>query len=154
MNPPYGRIRLDQEERARWSHAVYGHANRYGLFMAGAASQIRDGGVLSALVPAGWLGGSYFQRLRAHLAVEAPLHRVAYVRARACGRLLDWGSAGNAPRHLRARRAGPGRQVRRRSRERSFHSSADRHSSTPSDPRPTVATAPGRFRRSACPPSR
>ena len=29
------------------------------------------------------LGGSYFQRLRAHLAVEAPLHRVAYVRERA-----------------------------------------------------------------------
>lgn len=83
MNPPYGRVRLDQEERIRWSHAVYGHANRYGLFMAGAASQIRRGGVLSALVPAGWLGGSYFQRLRSHLAVEAPLHRVAYVRERA-----------------------------------------------------------------------
>lgn len=83
MNPPYGRVRLDQEERARWSHAVYGHANRYGLFMAGATSQIRSGGVLSALVPAGWLGGAYFQRLRAHLAVEAPLHRVAYVRERA-----------------------------------------------------------------------
>ena len=55
MNPPYGRVRLDQEERARWSHAVYGHANRYGLFLAGAALQIRSGGVLSALVPAGWL---------------------------------------------------------------------------------------------------
>lgn len=83
MNPPYGRVRLDQEERARWSHTVYGHANRYSLFLASAASQIRRGGVLSALVPAGWLGGSYFQRLRAHLAAEAPLHRVAYVRERA-----------------------------------------------------------------------
>ncbi|MGH3752867.1 MAG: Eco57I restriction-modification methylase domain-containing protein [Pseudonocardiaceae bacterium] len=83
MNPPYGRIRLDQQERARWSHAVYGHANRYGLFMAAGATQLRQGGVLAALVPAGWLGGSYFQRLRAHLAAEAPLHRVAYVRERA-----------------------------------------------------------------------
>lgn len=83
MNPPYGRVRLDQDERARWSHAVYGHANRYGLFLASAASQIRSRGVLSALVPAGWLGGSYFQRLRAHLAAEAPLHRIAYVHDRA-----------------------------------------------------------------------
>jgi adenine-specific DNA-methyltransferase len=82
MNPPYGRVRLDRHERARWSHAVYGHANRYGLFMAAGAAQLRQGGVLAALVPAGWLGGSYSQRLRAHLAAVAPLHRVAYVRER------------------------------------------------------------------------
>jgi adenine-specific DNA-methyltransferase len=82
MNPPYGRIRLDRQEHARWSHAVYGHANRYGLFMAAGAAQLRQGGVLAALVPAGWLGGSYSQRLRAHLAAVAPLHRVAYVRER------------------------------------------------------------------------
>ncbi len=83
MNPPYGRVRLDRAERVRWAHAVYGHANRYGLFMAAAAGQVRRGGVVSALVPAGWLGGAYFQRLRAHLAAEAPLHRVTYVRERA-----------------------------------------------------------------------
>lgn len=82
MNPPYGRIRLDDQERLRWSHAIYGHANRYGLFLAAGAAQLRPDGVLAALVPAGWLGGSYFQRLRAHLAAEAPLHRVSYVRER------------------------------------------------------------------------
>jgi adenine-specific DNA-methyltransferase len=82
MNPPYGRIRLDDQERLRWSHAVYGHANRYGLFMAAGAAQLRQGGVLAALVPAGWLGGCYFQRLRVLLAAEAPLHQVAYVRER------------------------------------------------------------------------
>ena len=82
MNPPYGRIRLDDHERMRWSHAVYGHANRYALFLAAAAAQLRPGGVLAALVPAGWLGGAYFQRLRAHLAAEAPLDRVSYVRER------------------------------------------------------------------------
>lgn len=83
MNPPYGRIRLDDHERLRWSHAVYGHANRYALFMAAATAQLKSGGVLAALVPAGWLGGAYFQRLRAHLAADAPLDRVTYVRERA-----------------------------------------------------------------------
>ncbi|HEV7827579.1 MAG TPA: hypothetical protein VGP04_01780 [Pseudonocardiaceae bacterium] len=82
MNPPYGRIRLDEHERIRWSHAVYGHANRYGLFMAAGAARLKHGGVLAALVPAGWLGGSYFQRLRAHLAATAPLHRITFVRER------------------------------------------------------------------------
>jgi adenine-specific DNA-methyltransferase len=82
MNPPYGRIRLDEHERLRWSHAVYGHANRYGLFMVAGAAQLEQGGVLAALVPAGWLGGSYFQRLRAHLAATAPLHRITFVRER------------------------------------------------------------------------
>jgi len=79
MNPPYGRVRLAPDERARWSHAVYGHANRYGLFMAGAVDQVAEGGVVTALVPAGWLGGSYFQRLRGFLAERAPLTRVGFV---------------------------------------------------------------------------
>lgn len=83
MNPPYGRVRLDDQERHRWSHAVYGHANRYALFLAAGIARLRPGGVLAALVPAGWLGGCYFQRLRAHLAAEAPLHRLSYVRERA-----------------------------------------------------------------------
>jgi adenine-specific DNA-methyltransferase len=82
MNPPYGRIRLDEHERFRWSNAVYGHANRYGLFMAAGAARLKQGGVLGALVPAGWLGGSYFRRLRAHLAATAPLHRITFVRER------------------------------------------------------------------------
>ncbi|HET9118052.1 MAG TPA: hypothetical protein VFN75_08285 [Pseudonocardiaceae bacterium] len=82
MNPPYGRIRLDEHERLRWSHAVYGHANRYGLFMAAGAARLKHGGVLAALVPASWLGGAYSQRLRAHLAATAPLHRITFVRER------------------------------------------------------------------------
>jgi adenine-specific DNA-methyltransferase len=82
MNPPYGRIRLADHERLRWSRAVYGHANRYTLFMAAGTAQLRRGGVLAALVPAGWLGGCYFQRLRAHLAAHAPLDRITYVRER------------------------------------------------------------------------
>jgi adenine-specific DNA-methyltransferase len=79
LNPPYGRVRLEPEERLRWSHVVFGHANRYGLFMAAAAASLAPGGVLSALVPAGWLGGSYFQKLRRYLADTAPLVHLTYV---------------------------------------------------------------------------
>ncbi|MFF6801119.1 hypothetical protein [Streptomyces sp. NPDC012616] len=79
LNPPYGRVRLTAQDRERWSHVLFGHANRYGLFMAAAAEHLAPGGVMSALVPAGWLGGSYFQRLRSYLASTAPLAHLTYV---------------------------------------------------------------------------
>ncbi|MCI3270112.1 Eco57I restriction-modification methylase domain-containing protein [Streptomyces cylindrosporus] len=83
LNPPYGRVRLSPEDRKRWQHVVYGHANRYGLFMASAVEHLASGGAVSALVPAGWLGGSYFQRLRSYLASTAPLTNITYVTDRA-----------------------------------------------------------------------
>ncbi|MGW3723197.1 Eco57I restriction-modification methylase domain-containing protein [Streptomyces sp. NPDC005133] len=79
LNPPYGRVRLTPQDRQRWGHVLFGHANRYGLFMAAAAEHLAPGGVMSALVPAGWLGGSYFQRLRSYLATTAPLTHLTYV---------------------------------------------------------------------------
>ncbi|MFJ8663124.1 Eco57I restriction-modification methylase domain-containing protein [Streptomyces sp. NPDC093795] len=79
LNPPYGRVRLSDADRQHWQHVVYGHANRYGLFMAAAVEHLAEGGVASALVPAGWLGGSYFQRLRSYLSATAPLNRLSYV---------------------------------------------------------------------------
>jgi adenine-specific DNA-methyltransferase len=36
MNPPYGRVRLTPEDRARFASTLYGHANLYGLFLAAA----------------------------------------------------------------------------------------------------------------------
>jgi adenine-specific DNA-methyltransferase len=79
LNPPYGRVRLSEADRARWEHALYGHANLYGLFMAAALAGTEVGGVISALVPTSWLGGAYFQRLRAILGGSAPLTRITYV---------------------------------------------------------------------------
>ncbi|MFJ6945539.1 Eco57I restriction-modification methylase domain-containing protein [Streptomyces wuyuanensis] len=79
LNPPYGRVRLTDADRTQWQHVVYGHANRYGLFMAAAVEHLEEGGVAAVLVPAGWLGGSYFQRLRSYLADTAPLSRLNYV---------------------------------------------------------------------------
>src|SRR5450756_44771 len=51
--------------------------------MAAALDQVVAGGVVSALVPAGWLGGAYFQRLRAVLGETAPLQRLSFVSDRA-----------------------------------------------------------------------
>lgn len=79
LNPPYGRVRLGITDRARWNHALYGHANVYGLFMAAAVAATESEGVVSALVPTSWLGGAYFQRLRSTLAASAPLTRITYV---------------------------------------------------------------------------
>ena len=79
LNPPYGRVRLTEDDRERWHHVVYGHANRYGLFLAASAALVAPGGAVSALLPAGWLGGSYFQRLREYLARTAALERITYV---------------------------------------------------------------------------
>ncbi len=58
INPPYGRVRLKPEERERWSHVLYGHANLYGLFIAAALEGLDDEGVLAALVPTSFTSGS------------------------------------------------------------------------------------------------
>lgn len=82
MNPPYGRIRLSPAERAHWSHAVSGHANLYALFTAAAVARSQPGGVVTALIPAGWLGGAYSRNLRAYLDSNAHLRRITYVTER------------------------------------------------------------------------
>ncbi len=83
MNPPYGRVRLAQSARERWQSTLYGHANRFALFLHAAVERVRPGGVVAAVIPTSFLGGAYFQRLRSFLAREAPLVRLAFVDARA-----------------------------------------------------------------------
>ena len=51
MNPPYGRVRLDDNERIRWSRYLYGHANLYGLFLGCGIESLEQDGVLAAIVP-------------------------------------------------------------------------------------------------------
>lgn len=82
MNPPYRRVRLDDQDRAKWAHVLSGHANLYGLFLAAALDQVAEGGVISALVPAGWIGGAYSKRLRQTLHERAPLKHLTYVTER------------------------------------------------------------------------
>ncbi len=82
QNPPYGRQKLSSEQRARYDHVLYGHANLYAMFMAAGAADLEDGGVLAALVPTSFTAGRYFHRLRGHLASELPLHAVTFVHSR------------------------------------------------------------------------
>src|SRR6202035_5332461 len=82
MNPPYGRVRLPSDERQRFAHVVYGHANLYGLFMAAGVDGLSDAGVLAALVPTSFTSGRYFSELRKHLGAQAPMSEVLFVENR------------------------------------------------------------------------
>jgi adenine-specific DNA-methyltransferase len=70
-NPPYGRVRLSDARRRRFSRALYGHANLYALFMDIAIRHTRPNGLLAYLTPTSFLAGEYFKRLRKLLAKEA-----------------------------------------------------------------------------------
>jgi adenine-specific DNA-methyltransferase len=83
MNPPFGRARLGAEHRERWERTLYGHANWYGLFVHAAVEQVRNDGVVAAVLPASFLGGAYYQRLRSFLADTAPLVRLRLIDDRA-----------------------------------------------------------------------
>lgn len=82
QNPPYGRVRLTLDERERWGHVLYGHANLYGLFIAAALDGLDEDGVLAALVPTSFTSGLYFSRLRETLSKQAPLREAAFVMER------------------------------------------------------------------------
>ncbi|MGH3870850.1 MAG: Eco57I restriction-modification methylase domain-containing protein [Pseudonocardiaceae bacterium] len=79
MNPPYGRVRLTPDDRARFAPTLYGHANLYGLFLAAALENLDERGVIAAVVPTSFTSGLYFRNLRAALATTAPLTEVAFV---------------------------------------------------------------------------
>lgn len=82
MNPPYGRVRLSEDDRARFTRILYGHANLYSLFMGAGLDQLTRDGVLGALVPTSFTAGRYFSNLRAELARVAPLREAAFVEER------------------------------------------------------------------------
>jgi adenine-specific DNA-methyltransferase len=82
MNPPYGRTRLTAAQRERWSASLYGHANRYALFLHAAIERVRPGGAVAAVVPTSFLGGAYYQRLRRFVSDHAPLVHLTFVDAR------------------------------------------------------------------------
>lgn len=81
-NPPYGRVTLPADMRARYRRSLYGHANLYGLFTDLALRLVRPGGVVAYVTPASFLAGEYFKRLRGLLAREAPPVSIDFVAAR------------------------------------------------------------------------
>lgn len=71
-NPPYGRLTLAPDVRARFARSLYGHANLYAMFMDLAVRLTVPGGVVAFLTPSSFLAGDYFKHLRRTLADLAP----------------------------------------------------------------------------------
>lgn len=81
-NPPYGRITLPDDMRALYGRSLYGHANLYGVFTDLALRLARQGGVISLVMPASFLGGEYFKNLRRLLAKEAAPVTIEFIEDR------------------------------------------------------------------------
>lgn len=71
-NPPYGRVKLDEEIREAYSRSLFGHANMYGLFIDAALRMRSKDGFIGFVTPTSFLGGQYFSNLRNLLMTEAP----------------------------------------------------------------------------------
>ncbi|WP_323950218.1 HsdM family class I SAM-dependent methyltransferase [Aeromonas caviae] len=69
-NPPYGRVKLDDQMRRKYSRSLYGHANLYGLFTDLALQLVNTSGILAYLTPTSFLGGQYYKALRKLLTDE------------------------------------------------------------------------------------
>jgi adenine-specific DNA-methyltransferase len=81
-NPPYGRVGLTPDQRARFTRGLYGHANLYAVFTDIALRWTRPGGLIAYLTPTSLLGGQYYAALRRLLAAEAPPVAIDFVEAR------------------------------------------------------------------------
>jgi len=81
-NPPYGRVRLDPEARARFKRSLFGHANLYGLFTDMALRHTRSGGVVAYVTSTSFLAGEYFKNLRSLLGRDAPPATLDFVSVR------------------------------------------------------------------------
>ena len=81
-NPPYGRIRLSQDLRRKFSRSLYGHANLYGIFTDLALRFARPNGVVGYVTPTSFLAGAYFKALRGLLGTEASLAGIDFMTER------------------------------------------------------------------------
>lgn len=70
-NPPYGKVKLNQQQRERYNRSLYGHANYYGLFTDLSLNLVKQGGTIGYVTPTSFLSGEYFKKLRSVLRREA-----------------------------------------------------------------------------------
>lgn len=82
MNPPYGRVRLSEDDRRRFEPVLYGHANLYSLFVATALECLDERGTLAAVVPTSFTSGRYFTNLRSVIAATTCLREITFVSSR------------------------------------------------------------------------
>ena len=81
-NPPYGRVRLTPELRAKFQRSLFGHANLYGVFTDLALRFARKGGAIAYVTPTSFLSGEYFKALRGLLGQETPPVSICFVARR------------------------------------------------------------------------
>lgn len=81
-NPPYGKIKLDPDDRTKWKRSLFGHANLYGLFTDLAVHLAANGGMIAYVTPTSFLGGQYFQALRKLLVKECSPVRIDFLQSR------------------------------------------------------------------------
>jgi adenine-specific DNA-methyltransferase len=79
-NPPFGRVRLNDDERTHFAGSIKGHANLYGLFVdVGLAI---SNGLVGLVMPTSWLAGDYFSALRKLLISKRPPMSVRFIESR------------------------------------------------------------------------
>jgi hypothetical protein len=81
-NPPYGRVKLDEDIRKSYERSLYGHANLYGLFIDASLRLKKPDGLVGFVTPTSFLGGKYFSNLRALLSQAAPPLAIDFVSVR------------------------------------------------------------------------
>ena len=81
-NPPYGRVRLNQDLRRKFSRSLFGHANLYGIFTDLALRFAKPKGVVGYVTPTSFLAGAYFKALRSLLGQEASLVGIDFMTER------------------------------------------------------------------------
>lgn len=71
-NPPFGRRMGPDLEGVRWRRvASPGHVNIYALFVALALRRAKPGGLVGLIIPASFIGGPFYDRLRKHIRRRA-----------------------------------------------------------------------------------
>jgi adenine-specific DNA-methyltransferase len=77
-NPPYGRIfRPSTALRFRFGPVITnGYLNLYALFVEQALQWVKPGGVISLVIPASFIGGPHFARLRKRILEKASVLRL------------------------------------------------------------------------------
>lgn len=81
-NPPYGRVTLSPDMRAKYKRSLYGHANLYGLFTDLALRLTKPGAIIAYVTPTSFLAGEYYKALRGLLVKEAPPVLIDFVSER------------------------------------------------------------------------
>lgn len=81
-NPPFGKVKLNDELRQAYSRSLFGHANLYSLFYDAALRMKEPSGLIGFVSPTSFTGGQYFQNLRSLLMQEAPPLVIDFISAR------------------------------------------------------------------------